>query len=264
LYKGFYYFWLGSFEQSQQELQVAADFYKIVDNEHGLGYINWARGWIYFYMGDMINGRKHFSNWFESPIHYSPPVPSCKAEFSFYFGLNDVKEDNLDTAKSRLAEIQALLPDIDPDNREHILNYYKIFKAELLLSQDSIEKALNISKGISPLQLPPISPRNLISYNLPFPLLRDLLARAYHCYGNINKAIAEYENLITFNPESKERRLIHPTYYFKLAKLYEKNGQLVKAVEMYQKFLNIWKKADDELPEILDAKDRLNGLRRRN
>jgi tetratricopeptide (TPR) repeat protein len=67
--------------------------------------------------------------------------------------------------------------------------------------------------------------------------------------------------LITFDPKSKERRLIHPTYYFRLAKLYEEKGKLNKAIENYQKFLEIWKNADNELPEIVKAKNRLHNLK---
>ena len=62
----------------------------------------------------------------------------------------------------------------------------------------------------------------LIAYNSPF--MRDALARAYYLNGEWDKAIAEYERLITFDPASNNRRLIHPKYHYRLAKLYQEKG----------------------------------------
>ena len=42
---------------------------------------------------------------------------------------------------------------------------------------------------------------------------------------------------------------------------YEGLGDERNAIESYREFLNIWSEADDDLPEIIDAKNRLNTLR---
>ena len=77
----------------------------------------------------------------------------------------------------------------------------------------------------------------------------------------MDKAIDEYEHLITFDPASKDRRLIYPKYYYKLAKLYEEKGWEGKAIEHYEKFLDLWKDADPGIPELEDARERLAGLK---
>jgi tetratricopeptide (TPR) repeat protein len=78
--------------------------------------------------------------------------------------------------------------------------------------------------------------------------------------GSVDKAVAEYERLITFDPKKEQRTLIHPLYYYRLAKLYEQKGLKAKAVERYKRFLNLWKDADPALSEVEEAKRRLVGL----
>ncbi len=60
---------------------------------------------------------------------------------------------------------------------------------------------------------------------------------------------------------SKERHLIHPRFHFRLAKLCEQTEKKAKAIEHYEKFLDLWKDADPEIAEVDDARERLTGLR---
>ena len=87
------------------------------------------------------------------------------------------------------------------------------------------------------------------------------MARAYKQKGEIDKAIAEYERLITFDPNREDRCLIHPKYHYRLAKLYGQKGWKGKAIEHYEKFLSLWKDADAGIAEVKDARERLAGLK---
>ena len=82
-------------------------------------------------------------------------------------------------------------------------------------------------------------------------------ARAYLKTGDLDKAIAEYERLITFYPNSASRFLIHPKYLYRLAKLYEQKGLKDKAKAQYERFLEFWKDADPGRPEVEEAKSKL-------
>ena len=71
--------------------------------------------------------------------------------------------------------------------------------------------------------------------------------------GDTDKAITEYERLITFDPNSKGRFLIHPLYHYSLARLYEERGDSKKAIYQYEKFLELWKDADPGFTQVEDA-----------
>jgi tetratricopeptide (TPR) repeat protein len=89
----------------------------------------------------------------------------------------------------------------------------------------------------------------------------DIPARAYLNKGDIDKAIAEYEKLVSPDPVAREYKLIHPYSRFRLAKLYEQKGLRAKALEQYEKLALIWKEADPDFPEAKEAKRRLAALK---
>ncbi len=97
------------------------------------------------------------------------------------------------------------------------------------------------------------------------PLDKDILPRALIKKGNINEAIGAYEEITEFRPgpnqiDQKDRFFINPKYHYRLAKLYQQTGQRKKAIERYNRFLDIWKNADEDLPEKVDAETRLAAL----
>ena len=71
---------------------------------------------------------------------------------------------------------------------------------------------------------------------------------------------AEYEKLTTFNPSNDDRRLVYPKHHYNLARLYEQKGWVGKAIDHYEKFLDLWKDADPGIPEVEDAMERLAEL----
>ncbi|NIT51973.1 MAG: tetratricopeptide repeat protein [candidate division Zixibacteria bacterium] len=157
-----------------------------------------------------------------------------------------------------MAEIKASLPDIDPDYQNELMYHSDLLHAEALLADGAPKKAVQCWENVPSLEMPTIYPWHLLFYNVPF--TKDILARACIQKGDLDRAIAEYERLTTFDPNSKDRRLIYPPYHYKLAKLYEQKDWPEKAMERYEKFLSIWKDADEDLPELIDARARLARL----
>ncbi len=102
-----------------------------------------------------------------------------------------------------------------------------------------------------------------IAYRLMprFPEQYDL-ARAYHKAGRLADAVKAYETALG---RYDFLRANWPDWsaeaHYNLGICYEESGWDDRAIEQYGIFLNLWKDADTDLPQIGDARERLTRLR---
>jgi tetratricopeptide (TPR) repeat protein/DNA-binding winged helix-turn-helix (wHTH) protein len=78
----------------------------------------------------------------------------------------------------------------------------------------------------------------------------DCLANAYLELGRFDEAIAEYQRILKLNPN-------YPLVHYHLAQAYERKGQRDQARSEYEQFLQVWKDADADVPEVIAAKKAL-------
>ena len=74
--------------------------------------------------------------------------------------------------------------------------------------------------------------------------LEDCLANAYLEAGQPDEAIKEYDRILRLNPS-------YPLAHYHLGQAYERQGQQQQARASYERFLEVWKNADAEVPEII-------------
>jgi len=253
--KAFYNYLLGDLDQTLRILDTVEDMSETIEWEQGSVLVEHLRAKVYYDQEKLDLSRDYHNAWRAK----FPDNPYGIIIHNFNMGLIEVKQETIDSTKARLALIKPLLSDVAPYFKNHAIFLYDLLYAEVLLVQDSIEKSIAVFEKASEfeVQAPPwwiITPLHM-SYD------NDVIARAYLKKGDIDRAIVEYERLTDPDPNKRGRCLIRPTWRYELAKLYEQKGLKTKAIEQYVRFLNIWKNADADRPELIDAKKRLAKLK---
>jgi serine/threonine protein kinase/Tfp pilus assembly protein PilF len=89
----------------------------------------------------------------------------------------------------------------------------------------------------------------------------DSLALAYFKAGDLEKAREEYEKTAKLTTGRLWDGDIYAKAFYMLGKINEELGDSAKAIEHYEKFLDLWKDADAGLLEVDDARKRLSKIK---
>ena len=264
-FKAFYGGWTGKWNESVEYCRREAALFEGVGSELGKGAAAWDEAWTAYEMGDNESSRRCFRTSRDLSAKYFSAGQLVDLSVYLQAGeiLLDLREGHVDSARARLAKIDSLIHDVKVSGAENTWvirgeNVAKTMAAEIWLAAASVEKAIAIAESRSSSEPFAMNPVALVVYNTPPE--RDVLARCYQKDGAIDKAIAEYERLVTFDPQSTDRRLIYPKFHYRLARLYEEKGRVAEAVAQYKKFLDICGGADKGMTEVADARARRSRL----
>ncbi len=83
---------------------------------------------------------------------------------------------------------------------------------------------------------------------------RDGLARVAKARGDLPRAIQIYRQLLSYGPDQKWVSAFEPRYVLEIARLLDRSGNSQAALKEYQRFLELWKRADASLPEPNEAR----------
>jgi tetratricopeptide (TPR) repeat protein len=83
---------------------------------------------------------------------------------------------------------------------------------------------------------------------------RDWPARVKKARGDLNGAIDAYRKLLTPDISRKWTTMLEPRYVLELARLLAQTGDTQAAKKEYERFLELWKDADPDIPTLQEAK----------
>jgi len=165
-------------------------------------------------------------------------------------GLAYVRMNATDEALKTADELRALIRDShNPKNMHffhHLVGMVKLEQKNFAGATESFKEALSLQTS---------DQRNKRAGYI------ESLAMAYYASGNIDKAQAEYERIVSSSSGRLNFGDVYARSFYELGKIYEQKEWKGKAIEHYEKFLDLWKDADPGFPEVEDAKKRLADLK---
>ncbi len=133
--------------------------------------------------------------------------------------------------------------------------YHKYLMGMIELERENYPKATNyFQKAIS------LLPYTRDGGREARPLFINSLAQAYYRAGNLAKALGEYQRISSLTFSRIWDGDIYAKSFYMIGKIYERMGKKAEAAENYSRFLELWKDADPGIPEVKDARKRLEAI----
>ena len=166
-------------------------------------------------------------------------------------GLIYIEAKSIDEAGKTADELKELIQ--GGMNRKRIRRYYHLM-GMIELERENSPKAIEYLKDA--ISLLPFEH----SQDDEHALFIDSLASAYYKSGDIEKAQQELERVLSLTAGRQYWADIYAKSFHKLAKIYQEKGWKGKAIEHFEQFIGFRKDADQEAPELTDAKNQLAQL----
>jgi len=211
----------------------------------------WSHGylaWLYLATGDYEQALRELD---ESMNTANASNLTWYQRFNYYErGLVYAKTKSLDKAKKAAEEFKERV-EMSMSRKE--IRYYYDLMGKIELQRRNFSKTIEyINKALS---MEPYGP-------LAKPVLSlESLALAYYNSGDIEKSRKEYEKITSLNMGRLWQGDLYVRSFYMLGKIHEQQGNNAKAIEHYEKFLDLWKDADPGIAEVVEVRKRLGGLR---
>jgi len=243
---GALYLLQGRFEKAKDQAKKGIELAK------KLGEMNWksefhlGSAYIYLKSGNLEEALKECHKAWSSAVEAESLGGQRGA--LHYKGLIYLEMNSMDEVQRAADELKEL---IQKGMNKKIMRLYHHLMGMIELKRGNFPQAIEYFKKALSL---------LPSNNDLQALFIDSLALAYYRAGDIEKAREEYERIISLTLGRLLYGDIFAKSFYMLGRIYQEKGWAGKAIEHYDKFLNLWKDADPDIPEITDAKKRLTGL----
>ena len=153
-------------------------------------------------------------------------------------GFIQIEKGNLNQAQADASKMETI---IKQKNLKHLNSYYFNLSGRLAFAKGDNKQALSDQE------------RSVELSSLERTFFENELGIIYFLTGKLNSAIKTFLSVLKINPNFAQ------THYM-LGLVYEKKGKNEKAIEHYQRFLNVWKDGENNLPQKVDVSKKLKEL----
>lgn len=175
----------------------------------------------------------------------------------FFKGLALLEGGSLEEAQETADQLKDM---VDKGLNKKAVKLYHHLKGLIEFKRNNFSEAvLNIEEAIS--LLPHQYATDVLGSK--HALFLDGLASVQYKAGNSDKAQETYERIISLTTGRSYYGDIYARSFYMLGRIYEAKGWEGKAIDHYQKFLDLWKDADPGFSEVEDARVRLSELKSR-
>jgi len=237
----------GRFEESRNKVRQAIELLKKLDEKSWIPMLHGYLSYLYLKSGNPEEALKEADNMFRTAGEEEILTGQIRALYRK--GLIFLEINSMDEAQKTAVALKEM---IDQWLNKKLIRLYYHLMGMIELEGENYAKAIDYFNQA--LALIPFGPLNK---NASF---IDSLASAYYKSGDIEKAREEYERILPLTQGRLDYGDIYVKSFYTLGKIYEKKGWEGKAIEHYEKFLNLWKDADPGIPEVEDARKRLTSL----
>jgi len=247
--------------ESQGRFQKAFEYYENLlsmfrENREQIGEIRWGLGYLYLKTGRPELALDEFKKSFEliEGENYRWLRENLFDQAVTYIEMGNFKKADEILEEMRMLTPEIMRPVIQTQSYYSYVNEFYL-KGRMALKRKNYPEAVeNLEKAVSALG----GENNVVK--LAHALYMDSLASAYTQDGDIEQATKTYEKISLLTCGCFLWGDIYAKSFYNLGKLNEERGWKGKAIESYEKFLDIWKGADPGIPEVEHARKRLAGL----
>ncbi len=168
-------------------------------------------------------------------------------------GLAYLKLGQFDEAESKADEIRTVL---DAGSNSNLERYHQHLSGMMQFQKGEYAAAVESLKSASDSLYPPES-----NFPMIHALFWSTLGEALYQVEDWAAARAEFERVIALTVGRLDDGDIYTRSFYWLGKIHQAQGRSAEAIENYQHFLELWKDADQDIPELEDARSQMAGLR---
>jgi len=246
------YLMQGKFDKSKNESKQGIKLEQKLGNKEGQSYFHILLAYAHLKSGNFEEALKEYSN---ARSNAAEAGELSYERFALYGkGVTFLELKSIDEAQKTADELKVL---IERGMNWKAIRYYHHLMGMIELERGNLSKAIEYFKKASSL-VPYQS--NPASWEEAHALFLDPLALVYYKAGDLEKAREEYERITLLTSGRLYYGDIYAKSFYMLGKIFEQKGWKGKAIEHYEKFLDLWKDADPGIAEVEDAKKRLASL----